>query len=504
MPPLPAFILADTERRPRTLEGLVGDAPLVLAFVERDCPTCVGTLSALVGTGARFAVVSEGTAEAAHYLIDRCGLDDVPVLIESAPYPVSEAYGLTTIPTLLLLDAQANEVERCIGWDVEVVRRFVTAAGGRAELLRSEMPEIKPGCMARNTYDASMQQVLEDGDAEYSGEDHIDEMWRRGWHDGLPVVPPTHRRVQAMLGGRDGSCELGSVPPKLGLLTLERLAACAVLAGCEPAHFPVVIAAAEAVMDPAFNLQGVQNTTHFAAPVVVVNGPIARELGMNAGSNALGFGNRANSTIGRALRLMMCLTGGGTPGGLDQSALGGPHKRTFCFPENEASSPWPPLHVDLGYAPETSTVTVVTGEGPIGISDHYSHTPEQLATTMALAMGNVFSPTWYPVRAHTLLLVCTEHARSFATWGWSKEQLREWIYAHARRTVGDLRNSGTGELTPEVREATDPSAEVAKFSRPDEIMIAVVGGEGGRFSAAVGPWVGYETGSIPVTRVVQS
>ena len=151
-------------------------------------------------------------------------------------------------------------------------------------------------------------------------------MFERGWTDGLPVIPPTPDRVEAMLGGRDPSELLGEIPPAIARVTLERVAACAVLAGCRPEYFPVVVAAVEAALEPAFNVGGQAVTTQPAGQVVIVNGPVRDAIGLNGSVGALGPGWRANMTIGRALRLVISLTGGGFPGRLDRSTLGNPGK----------------------------------------------------------------------------------------------------------------------------------------------------------------------------------
>jgi hypothetical protein len=497
----PTFSLPDLEGASRDLDGLRGGAGLLLVFAERDCPTSVATLRALAGSGARMAVVSQGRIEAALDLAAATGVR-CPVLVEDSPYPVSASYDLVTVPTLVLIDPTGEESGRVAGWDREAISRLVSAVGGTPTPAWEDLPETKPGCGSRNTYDAQAQAQLELADAAL-GEDGIEEMWRRGWTDGLPVVPPTRERVAAMLGGRDGAESLGLVPPVGGELTLERLAACAVMAGCAPTYFPVVRAAAEAILDDAFNLHGVQNTTHSAAPVVIVNGPVRREIGMGSGSNALGFGNRANATIGRTLRLVMCLTGGGTPGGLDQSTLGGPHKLGLCFGEHEEVSPWEPLHVERGYDVGDSTVTVMAGESPAGVSDHYSQDAEGLATTLTAALQSAWADTWYPLGAETVLVLCPEHATTFAQAGWSKDDLRQWIFTHAIRTAGELRRSRSGEQTPFVGFAEDDATPIGKFLAPDEIVIVVTGGEAGRFSAVIAPWVGFGLGSAMVTRRVE-
>ena len=204
----------------------------------------------------------------------------------------------------------------------------------------------------------------------------------RGWTDGLPVVPPTLTRVEAMCAttARAPSDVLGEVEPLRGEATVEKIAANAVMAGCRPEHFPVVLAAVEAVLDPAFNMRGVQTTDENVAPLLIVSGPLAARLGINAGFGALGPGWRANAAIGRAVRLVMLNLGGGWPGAVSLAGLGQPGRYTLCLAERE-DSPWPPLHVELGYRPEQSTVTVLRAETAINVTGGLA----ELASVMASA-----------------------------------------------------------------------------------------------------------------------
>src|SRR5262249_26554270 len=192
-----------------------------------------------------------------------------------------------------------------------------------------------------------------------------------GWTDGLPIVPPTEERVARMLAASDldPSFSLGPMPPRWGEATIVKLAVNAVMAGCKPEYFPVVVTAVKAILAKPFNLYGGQGTTNPATPVLIVNGPIAREHGVNAPGNLFGPGFRANATIGRAIRLIMTTIGGGVPQQADKSTLGNPAKYTCCFAENEAESPWAPLHVERGFAAETSTVTAFGGAAPANIID---------------------------------------------------------------------------------------------------------------------------------------
>jgi hypothetical protein len=175
----------------------------------------------------------------------------------------------------------------------------------------------------------------------------FDELVKRGCSDGLPVLPSTRAAVDEMIAaaGMDKNVALGVIPPLNGVATIEKIAANAVMAGCLPAYFSLVIAAVKGVLKPGFNLDGVQTTTGNVAPVIVVNGPCRKSLEINCGANVLGQGWRANATIGRALRLIMTNIGGATPGLFDKSTVDQPAKYTFCFGENEEGSPWEPLHV---------------------------------------------------------------------------------------------------------------------------------------------------------------
>src|ERR1700747_1912615 len=189
-----------------------------------------------------------------------------------------------------------------------------------------------------------------------AGTNLVEWYFEQGWTDGLPVVPPTRAQVDAVVDALGGDPDIVEcqVPPRHGSLTREVLAINIVMAGCKPEYAPVVRAAMLALATKAFNLNGVQATTHMAGPLLVVNGPVAREIGMNGGCNAFGSGNRANATIGRAVRLALLNVGGGLPGDLDKSTLGHPGKYTYCVAENEAASPWAPYLVEKGFRPDES------------------------------------------------------------------------------------------------------------------------------------------------------
>ena len=199
-------------------------------------------------------------------------------------------------------------------------------------------------------------------------------------------------------------------------------------------------AAAEAALEPGFNAHGIAVTTQPVGTILVVNGPVRELLGLNGGMGALGPGTRANMTIGRALRLLLTLTGGARPGGLDRSTLGNPGKLGVCFAENEEASPWEPLHVERGFAPDASTVTLVAADAPLSISEHRSRTPEDLAAALGWAAASQWSPNWWPMPDTSLYVLCPEHAALFAAAGWSKQ----------RRASRDVRGSAAagGRASP--------------------------------------------------------
>lgn len=477
----PDFTLPCIDGPPVDLGELLAAGPVVLVFAHGDCPTSALALRRLAGLDNRLnlACVFEEQPETAARLARRAKLP-FTVLAESSPYAVSRAFGVETVPTAIRIDERGGIVGTVVGWDAHAYTALLEVP------VPTDEPVRKPGCGARWTYEPVA-----------GGLDELEDMFERDWTDGLPVVPSTPERVEAMLAGRDPSASLGPVPPAHGEATLDRVAACAVLAGCRPAYFPVVVAAVEAALDPAFNAHGVAVTTQPAGPIVVVNGPGREELGFNGGMGCLGPGSRANATVGRALRLVLTLTGGARPGGLDRATLGQPGKLTCCFAENEEASPWAPLHVDRGFPLDATTVTLVAGDAPLSVSEHRSKTPEELASTLAWAAAVQWSPFWWPMNDTSLFVICPEHAALFADHGWSKEKLRAAMFDAVQRPAAELRR---GETTPLVHGAADDE-QVHKWTSPEKILLVVAGGEAGRFSAVFGPCDGMK--NTPVTREVR-
>lgn len=326
-------------------------------------------------------------------------------------------------------------------------------------------------------------------------EDAIELAYEAGWTDGLPVVPPTEARVQRLLQSIDrGRSELvGEIPPKGGRATVEKIAINSVMAGCLPEYLPVIIAAVQALLNPRFNLASVQCSTHIATPLVVVNGPIASKLGMNWGTNCFGQGNRANATIGRAVKLVLTNLGGAIPGDEDRATFGHPGKFTYCIAENEEDNPWEPYHVERGYSTDQSVVTVHPAEAPHNLNNHGADNPTDLLTTFALSMA-IPGCNNIHVMGDVLLVLGPEHAKIIADAGWSKEDVREFIYEHARLPIKVLKLGGIhgqnvhrNSLWPDWIDRDNDRFQVPLVRRAEDIHIMVAGGPG-RHSLYIPGW----------------
>ena len=299
----------------------------------------------------------------------------------------------------------------------------------------------------------------------------------RGWSDGLPIVPPTPERVEAMLASLDSSLftpqqVIAEIPPNWGGATVERLAINAVMAGCRPEYLPIIVAAVEAMGDPAFNFYAIQATTHPCAPLLIINGPIRTELGFNSGSGAYGPGWQPNATIGRAIRLALLNIGGAYPGVGDMSTQGAPSKYTYCVAENEEENPWQPLHLERGFRPEQNAVTVLAGEPPHNINDHTGRSADDILTIIAGAMAVTGANNAY-TGGETLLALGPEHAATIARDGLSKWDVAEWLHRQARipleRYTRDTMLERFGHI---------PEEPVPMVNTPEDLAIIVLGGPG--------------------------
>ncbi len=297
----------------------------------------------------------------------------------------------------------------------------------------------------------------------------------REWCDGLPIVPPTEDRVRTMLGDADPQRSLGAMPPLWRTATLEALAVNAVMAGCRPEYFPLVIAAVEATLDPAFNLYGVQATTHPVAPLVIVNGAYGRRIGLHSDSGCFGPGFRANATIGRALRLILMNVGGAWPGRHDMATQGSPAKFSYCIAENEEASPWAPLQ-------DGDTVTVYGGEGPHNVNDHASTTASGILATVSHTAATLGSNVgWYFAQSQLLVVLGPEHARTIAGDGLTRADVQRFVYEHARLPLRTLKLGGMWGMQdwpPWMMALRDDEARPPQVPSPDDVLVVVAGGPG--------------------------
>ena len=419
---------------------------------------------------------------------------------------LSHRLKIEIVPTLIRFEG-GREAARTYGWDRGEWERLTGISG-----LGRDLPESQPGCGAKNVEPGVIERLkvrfnetgLRSRRVEIGGDEDAQEaMYARGWSDGLPLVPPTEERVLRMLDGtaRDPQEVIGLVPPALASATVEKIAINAVMAGCKPEYLPVVLAAVEAVLDDSFAMHGVLATTMFVGPVVIVNGPVRRQIGMNAKGNALGQGNRANSSIGRALQLVIRNIGEGRPQEVDRATLGNPGKLGYCFAEDEEGSSWEPLSAERGVKAGASAVTVFAGFGLQGVVDQKSREPESLARSMAESLKAIHSVKLAP-SCDAVLVVCPEHHRTFRNAGWSKARLYEELYRLCEIPGEEVVAGAKG-----IAEGGPPSLAgktINKF-RPGGLMIVRAGGEAGMFSGIIGGWsAGGPRGSLPVTREVKA
>jgi len=315
---------------------------------------------------------------------------------------------------------------------------------------------------------------------------------RSGWTDGLPIVPPTPALVTAALDAALlAPDQVVGVEPVRGLaITAEKVAVNAVMAGCRPADLAVVAAAVEAMCHPAYLLHGSAASTGGSAPLVVVNGPIRTELGLNATDNALGGGG-ANVVIGRALRLVLINLLGCVPGVLDHSTLGHPGKISFCVAEDEEGSPWIPLAKERGVPDGVSAVTVLACAPPRQVMNEWTTVPEEICETFAAEIrANMCG---YSIWPGNYVLVVPRQLRDLLTAaGWAKADVRRYVWERARVSRGDWEAWGKGALV----ERGDPAQEFRALESPEDLLVVAAGGSAGGFAAVVPPWLGNRARAV--------
>lgn len=465
---------------------------------KRDCATCVMLETV-------FGELAQGDTPLTVYSQDDPTFpSSVSDVIDDTSLEQSYRLHIETVPTLIRVE-KGGEVGRIVGWNRPEWESFTGVNG-----LGESLPEFRPGCGSLSVQPGVVESLaVRFGDTKLRSrtveiaplEDEIESIYERGWTDGLPVVPPTPERVLRMLEGteREPSEVVGIIPPDLAECTVEKVGINAVMAGCKPEYLPVVLAAVEAACMDEFCMHGLLATTWFSGPMVLVNGPIAESIGMNSGGNALGQGNRANATIGRALQLVIRNVGGGRPGGVDRATLGQPGKYTFCFAEDESDPCWEPHSVTRGMDAGVSAVTLFAADGVQGVFDQLSRTPESLTRTFAVCLRGVAHPKMAMV-SDAFVVVSPEHLRVYREGGWSKakleEELRKLLMFPGEEMIRGA--GGIAEGLPEhLKDVTVP-----KF-RDGGLNIVRAGGKAGLFSAIIGGWLASgDLGSSPVTKEI--
>ena len=333
----------------------------------------------------------------------------------------------------------------------------------------------------------------------------IERCYELGWSDGLPVVPPTAQRVGQFIerAGRPAADVIGELPERRRQITVGKIAANAVMAGCLPEYMPVVLAAAEAMLEPTFNLVGPSSSMGGSAILTIVNGPIVGELNINARNNLFGPGNRANATIGRAVRLILMNACAAIPGVFDRSVIGHPGKYTYCIAEAETETHWTPLHVERGLQAQQSAVTVFSGEAPrqvraVGRPEAILYAISDVAASLGTSMSTSGSvgETGSGVRQGQIVVTI---AGNSALWqDWSKAQIRDFIFQRACRSVAELKRAQVLAADPE---PGDESEMVPLIPEPSDILLVFAGGEESNMSSVIPSW-GPKVACTAVTRPI--
>ena len=467
----------------------------LLLVVKRDCPTCrlIAPVAAELQRRGMLATL---------YSQDDPSFPEGLDVADDRELEGSFRLGVEIVPTLIRRNG-GREDGRAIGWHRG---EWQNLTGLNA--LGSDLPAERPGCGSLSVVPGMAEELLARyGDTGLVSRrievdfpaDVVEQTFDRGWADGLPVVPPTQARVLRMLQAttREPGEVLGEIPPGFAPCTAEKAAINAVMAGCRPEYFPVVLAALDAALDPDFAWSGLMSTTMGAGVAVVMNGPIARRIGMSWQHNALGHGNRANATIARALQLMVINIGGAVPGGVDRSTLGHPGKRGLCFAEDETDPGWQPLAQARGVAQGGSAVTVFGFCGTSINNAERARDPETLTRQIAGNLNAVYNPAHAGGGIGAMLVLSGEYGRIYREAGWDRARVEAALLDATRRTPEAI---AAGSVAP--YEGAPRGDLVPKFA-PGDLLVVRAGSNAGLFSTIVQGWGSGPAGSQPVTREVK-
>ncbi|HKV93150.1 MAG TPA: TlpA disulfide reductase family protein [Candidatus Angelobacter sp.] len=492
----------------------------LLVFFETDCPTCQLALPYLnnLESGSVQVVGFSQDDEASTREFVRQLKINFPVELDRG-LEITRAFNPQSVPTFYLLDEKMQVQRTMVGFDKGGLNELASALGhAPIAPLDDGAPDWKPGCSSRHLEPEQKTQTAEQGNdirflrrtgdpaslISLSENEDPFEYCRSKFGDALPVIPPTVEKVEAMVraSGLLPQAVIARVPPIYGEATVEKIAANAVMAGCVPEMMRVLLPLVRAACDERFNLHGVQATTHFAAPLIMINGPVRHELGFWSKQNVFSNVARANSSLGRAFQLILLNIGGGRPDGIDMSALGNPGKFSFCIAENEEENPWEPFHVTRGLKREQSTVSLFAAEPPRGVSEHNAPQGKTVLDSISFALATVWSYRMC-LMPEAIVVLCPEHVKTIHRDGFSKEQARQYLFENTgipiRHYSADERAEGT-KLTAHYKEITIRGEKCyQKFRSPEAISILVAGGTAGKFSAVIGSWATGPAGSQMVT-----
>jgi hypothetical protein len=468
------------------------DIPFGPETIERIVESCDAVIGSTADCGACSSWLAHDMIE-----IEKAG---VPVVMITARAFVDDAemsmnaYGMPDLPTAVFAGEEfTSQPDDVIFGLVDPIIDDIIAKLTSIEVAApvAETAELVAGALAASET--------------FVGPDSLS-AWRvfnaefldRGWGDGFPLMPPTPEAVGHMLAGtaRRPDDVVALMEPAFGIATVEKLAISAVMAGCEPEHLPVLIACVEAMNDSKYWLRNVAVSTSPHAPMIVINGPIAKRLGVNSGRCALGPGkpSRVNTAIGRALRLIMMNVGHAYPGTLDMDTIGAPNKYSMCIAENEDESPWEPLHVERGFRRDQSVVTMFSVESQMEIYDLKNHTPETILNGYAgtvNSLGSTHTRQWmYPRRhADNAILLSPTHAKAIAAHGWSRNDVRRYLYEKARVPAEMLQIIlDDDRIMPSMRWVRDaaPGTMIPVTGAYDWFHVIVIGGPVGKSSFTSG------------------